>query len=396
MSGKLVPIEGPARQPIVVPQGKKFSFGRAPDSDLVVHDVTVSRIHCYLYHTEAGLVVEDNNSSNGTFVNGKLTHSGILRNGDELRVGPVALRYVQKPVTGQEPNAEHQVTSEMGRPEAAPSGDDRSGQVLAGYEILGLLGRGAIGTVYKARQVSLERLVALKVLNPNMTTQETAVKRFLREARTGAKIRHPNVVSLYDQGEVDGQYYIAMEFVNGQTLLNIVATQGPLGQDRAAAIFMPICEALFYAHEEGIVHRDIKPANIMVAQDGTPKLTDMGLAKSLADSAFNITAPGVVVGTPGYISPEQVLDLDVIDHRADIFGLGASLYFAVTGLPPFIGKTPVEIMKRSTAEEPAPPEQFNPSVTKEFGQVIRTALAKKAPDRFQTALEMAEALAAFV
>jgi len=396
MPGKLVPIEGPVRQPIVIPEGKKFSLGRALDSDLVVHDVTVSRVHCYFHYTDAGLVIEDNDSSNGTFVNDKLTQSGVLRNGDEIRVGPVALRYLEKPVTGQEPETERQATPETKQTETESEGRDQAGQVMAGYEIVELIGTGAIGAVYKAKQVSLDRFVALKMLNPNMTTQETAVKRFLREARTGAKIRHPNVVSLYDQGEVDGQYYIAMEFVDGRTLLDIVSTGGPLSQDQAAAVFMSVCEALFHAHEEGIVHRDIKPANIMVTQDGVPKLTDMGLAKSLIDSEFNITAPGMVVGTPGYISPEQVFDLDEIDHRADIFGLGASLYFAVTGLPPFIGTTPVETMRQSAEEEPAPPEQFNPAVTKEFEQVISKALAKEAADRFQTALEMAEALAAFV
>jgi serine/threonine-protein kinase len=131
----------------------------------------------------------------------------------------------------------------------------------------------------------------------------------------------------------------------------------------------------------------------MVTRDGVPKLTDMGLAKGLADP---LTLAGMVVGTPGYISPEQVLDLDEIDHRVDIFGLGASLYFTVTGLPPFVGRTPTEIMKKSATEDPVDPRQFNPSLTSEFELVIRTALAKKAGDRYQTALAMADALSRFV
>jgi len=418
MAGKLVPLEGPLRQAIDVPDGAQIRLGRALDNQIVVQDVLVSRLHCVFQHTPEGVVVQDNKSSNGTLVNGERVQSRLLRHGDEIRAGSVRLRFVQETLPGRSPGgparpapaapapqpAQPAVCSRCGKPVAGAAAAERVlcpqcsgklglvGQTLAGYAIVDWLGQGAIGTVYKARQVSLERFVALKVLHPNLTTQEIAVKRFLREARTGARLRHPNIVSLYDQGRIGNCYYIAMEYVEGVTLSDIVTAGGPFQQGQAAAVFGPICDAVSYAHEAGIVHRDIKPANIMLTADGTPKLTDMGLAKGLEDS---LTLAGMVVGTPGYISPEQVLDLDVIDHRVDVFGLGASLYFTVTGLPPFVGKTPTEIMKKSATEDPPDPRQFNPSLTAEFELVIRTALAKKAEERYETALAMAKALARF-
>jgi pSer/pThr/pTyr-binding forkhead associated (FHA) protein/tRNA A-37 threonylcarbamoyl transferase component Bud32 len=422
MAGKLMALEGSLQHDISLPNGKTISLGRASENHAVITDSTISRVHCYFTHGKDGYTVEDNESSNGTFVNGKPVHESVqIRNGDLVRMGSLKFQFktaesdMKMAVQTQPLDTSKLICTQCS---AVIRGSDlennkcrtvkgktycRSctkklglvGLEFQGYEVQAILGRGAIGTVYKANQLSLERMVALKLLHPSLTSQEVAVKRFLREARTGAKLHHPNIVSLFDQGSQEGRYFIAMEYVDGKTLSQILAVEGPFKQARAAYVFKAIAEALGYAHEAEIVHRDIKPANIMITHEGIPKLTDLGLAKSLADSEMQVTAAGMVVGTPGYISPEQVMDWDGIDHRVDIFALGASLYYTVTCNAPFVGKSPIETLKKTTTDVPTDPCEINSKLTEGFTRVIYKALEKDPKNRYQNCLDMADALAEF-
>ncbi|HXB58839.1 MAG TPA: serine/threonine-protein kinase, partial [Candidatus Acidoferrales bacterium] len=203
-------------------------------------------------------------------------------------------------------------------------------------EILECLGRGGMGAVYKARQPRLDRLVALKVLSPERQGNQKFAERFEREARALAKLHHPNIVAVYDFGEVAGNFYLLMEFVDGLTLRQVLQA-GKLSAPEALAIVPKICEALQYAHEQGIVHRDIKPENILMDKEGRIKIADFGIAKILGDGdSANLTAEQVI-GTPHYMSPEQIEHPQSVDHRADIYSLGVVFYEMLTGELP-LGK----------------------------------------------------------
>ncbi len=271
-----------------------------------------------------------------------------------------------------------------------------AGLTMGGYRMLRLIGKGGVGSVYKAEQVSTGRFVALKVLHPDVAEGETAVKRFHREGRTGAQLQHPNITMIYEQGTMEGRPFISMEFVEGESLHDLVVREGGLSQERAAQLLAPVADGLFHAHAFNIVHRDLKPANIMVTRYGMSKLTDLGLAKSLVDPTVQVTAMGMAVGTPGYMAPEQATKGNDIDHRVDIFALGATMYHTVTGRPPFTGKSPLDILRKSLSEDPLPPTQFIGSLTTQFAQVIEKAMAKDPDLRFGDCREMAEALAEFV
>ena len=218
-----------------------------------------------------------------------------------------------------------------------PVEENLVGRTIAGYKVLSVLGRGGMGTVYKALQLSMEREVALKVLSPRLSNDRSYVERFLREARAAGALNHPNIVRIFDVVREGDSYFFSMELVRGRTVFDIVADEGPMDVERALNIARQVADALAYAHRNGVVHRDIKPENIMLTTDGQVKLTDLGLAKrvGVAGSDSAVTQAGQVMGTPHYMSPEQVLDSSGVDHRTDIYSLGATLYFMLTGERPY-------------------------------------------------------------
>jgi len=456
VTGKVTAIEGPIKgEAYVIPTSADLSLGRIPGNQIVVPDRHISRKHCVFTQGPSGFSVEDKGSSNGTLVNGERVQSRALSPGDKIKVGPVVFRFeVQDAPIGEaktRPPAEEDavpVAESLGQaargtdrpaapeaphPEQAPapnaincgecgSGISRRaagtskcrevdgkflcaqcseklglvGLTFAGYKVKKLLGKGAVGAVYLAEQISAgNRPVALKVLHPDLAEGETAVKRFIREARTGAQLQHANITQVYELGNEGDRPFIAMEFVEGHSLHDLVGRSGPFSMQNAAGVLGPVSDALFHAHEANIVHRDLKPANIMVTKKGVPKLTDLGLAKSLVDPSVQVTVMGMAVGTPGYMAPEQAMGGHDIDHRVDIFALGATLYHTVTGKPPFSGKSPLVVLKKSLSEEPPPPTQLNSGLSEEFVQIIQTAMAKKPEQRFQTCQEMAAALSRF-
>ena len=259
---------------------------------------------------------------------------------------------------------------------------------LGNYEILDKVGEGGMGAVYRARQVTMDRTVALKVLGPWLARNESYIARFLREARLAAKLDHPNVVRGIDAGEQDGTYYLAMEFVEGESLGSVLRRVRTLPEDRAVDIAMQVARALAHAAEIGLIHRDVKPENILLAADGSAKLADLGLAKLIGADASHATQTGVSLGTPYYMSPEQVRADKSIDIRADIYSLGGTLYRIVTGVPPFRGSTAFVTANKHITERLVPAQKRNPEVSEGLSRVIDRMMSKKPSERYATPGEL--------
>ncbi|HEY6931615.1 MAG TPA: serine/threonine-protein kinase [Thermoanaerobaculia bacterium] len=254
-----------------------------------------------------------------------------------------------------------------------------AGQRFGGYEILEELGSGGMGRVYRAKNITLERVVALKMLAPAFSVDQDFVARFLKEARSAARLNHPNIVQIYDFGNVEGIYYLAMEYVNGESLRAYVKRQ-KFTEKSAIAVVREAVRALGVAHAEGIVHRDIKPDNIMLTTKGELKLVDLGIAKRL-DEDQDLTQTGQAVGTPQYISPEQIRGLRV-DARADIYSLGATFYHLLTGRPPYKGTSAAVVMTLHLTEPLPDPRTFEPSLSQGVCRVLRKMLAKERDERY--------------
>jgi serine/threonine protein kinase len=275
------------------------------------------------------------------------------------------------------------------------------GRTLDGkYTLLGLLGRGGIGVVFKARQHSMERPVALKVLRRGLLEDEASVRRFLREVQGAGRVMHPNTVTAFDFGQTEeGELYLVMELLEGRTLGEILAAEGRLAPERVVALLAGICDGLHAAHEAGVVHRDIKPENILVLPDTGPtgefvKVVDFGLAQlKSVQGAESITKTGAICGTPAYMSPEQALDRPM-DRRTDLYSLGVVAWQLLVGSLPFVGDSPMRLLLAHLHEAPPPLALRAPWVPAALAQVVMEALAKNPDDRPPTAAELKRRLLA--
>jgi len=257
-------------------------------------------------------------------------------------------------------------------------------QVFTGrYQMVRQVARGGMAEVYLARDLLLDRPVALKVLFPEFSTDPSFVERFRREARAAANLNHPGIVSIYDWGQEGRTYFIVMEYVDGRTLREVIRAEGPLLAHRAAEIGADIASALHFAHQHDCVHRDVKPGNVMITGQQV-KVTDFGIARAGDSGGENLTQTGAVMGTATYFSPEQAQGYDV-DARSDVYSLGVVLYEMVTGRPPFKGDNPVAIAYQHVREQPVPPSEINADVPRVFDAIILKAMAKDTANRYQSA-----------
>ena len=261
-------------------------------------------------------------------------------------------------------------------------------QITARYEVLEELGRGGMGIVYKARDHETSELVALKVLKPEIASDQAVMERFKNELRLSRRITHRNVCRIYEFNRIEGTAYISMEFVDGESLRIILQRFGTLSVRKGIQIIQQVCAGLREAHQQGIVHRDLKPENVMVDRNGNAKLMDFGIARSMDTST---TATGSIFGTPAYMSPEQA-EGKVTDPRTDIYALGLILFEVFTGAPTFTGDTPVAIAIKQVQETPRLPREIEPSVPLNVEKVILKCLEKKPALRFQTVDELEAAL----
>ncbi len=248
------------------------------------------------------------------------------------------------------------------------------------YEILAELGAGGMGRVYRAKDLTLERLVALKTLAPEFGKDPGFVQRFLKEARAAARLNHPNIVQIYDFGQVEETYYLAMEYVDGHSL-GAYLKRGHFSERDAILVIRHACRALAVAHAEGLVHRDIKPDNLMLTSKGEVKLVDLGIAKRV-DEDQSLTQTGQAVGTPHYISPEQIRGARDVDARADVYSLGATLYHLATGHTPFSGTSGALVMSMHLVQPLADPRTYVPGLTEGFCRVVRKMMAKSRDERY--------------
>jgi predicted Ser/Thr protein kinase len=258
---------------------------------------------------------------------------------------------------------------------------DLAGKNLGNYKIIGKLGQGGMATVYKAHELSLNRMVALKVLSPQLSEDKAYIKRFSREAQAAAQLNHPNIVQIYAIGEEQGVHYFAMEYIKGKSLADIRQEEGVLKPEDAVPIIRQVAEALAEAHKAGLVHRDIKPSNIMIDAAGRPKVTDFGIAY-VSYANTKLTRDGSIIGTPEYLSPEQC-EGKTVDQRSDIYSLGVTLYELLSGKTPYEADTPVSMLMKIVKGEFPPLREVNPNVPESLQVIVDKMMLKDVRQRYQ-------------
>jgi serine/threonine protein kinase len=278
-----------------------------------------------------------------------------------------------------------------GRPlsEGQAAGDLIGREILGTYQLVELLGQGGMSVVYRARHVLTDQEVAVKVLPPELSTQREVKARFIEEARTLARLEHPNIVVLHNFVEQEGYLYLVMQCADGETFDQVIAREGRLSPPEAVSVIVEVLRALEYAHDQGVIHRDIKPSNVILRGDGTVKVMDFGIAKFMGST--KLTQTGQTMGTVRYMSPEQVRGKQV-DHRTDLYSLGVTLYEALTGRTPFDGENHFEIMQKHLSTPPPPPSQIVAEIPSDLEAVILKAMNKPIDQRYQSARDFRHAL----
>ncbi len=359
----------------------RFVVGRSPDVDVPVDHPSVSRRHCELFVEGDQVQVKDLGSTHGTHVDGERVERVRLAHGSTLRLGSIEILV----------ELDDDASSAFATRPLPANAPPRNRALVPGYEMGACLGEGSMGAVFEARDAE-GRPVAIKLLKLTLERHDEDRARFLREAVTARSLVHPNVVRVLEHGDASGVLYMVMELVNGRTLRQRIESEGPLPIDLAVGATRQVARALEHARTAGIVHRDVKPGNVMVGEDGTAKLLDFGLAKSL-DEKGNLTATNQVLGTLAYSSPEQLLGSARVDHRSDVYSLGATLYHALAGAPPFRARTNAEYGLMILREVPRPIEELRPEIPPRVAELVARCLAKAPEDRPQTAGEVERVLA---
>ncbi|HTU25124.1 MAG TPA: serine/threonine-protein kinase, partial [Pirellulales bacterium] len=268
------------------------------------------------------------------------------------------------------------------------------GRLFGDYELMDELGTGGMGVVYRARQISLDRVVALKMILAGRTAGSADLARFRAEAESAAGLDHPGIVPVYEVGSEGGQPYFTMKYVAGTTLAERLAA-GPMPAREAAALLAPVCRAVAFAHGRGVLHRDLKPANILIDVDGRPHVSDFGLAKRIETNA-NLTRSGAILGTPSYMAPEQAGGRGVLGPASDVYSLGTILYQMLTGRPPFQAASPVDTILLLLEQEPLPPRLINPRADRELEMIALRCLQKPPELRYADAAALADDLEAYL
>jgi len=272
--------------------------------------------------------------------------------------------------------------------------EQSTGRQIPGYQILERLGAGAMATVYKARQLSLDRMVAIKVLPRKHTNNEDFVARFYAEGKAAAKLNHPNIVGAIDVGHAGETHYFVMEYVEGRSVFEEIQDKGPFSEEYALRVTTDVARALEHAHKAGFIHRDVKPKNIMLTMDDIAKLADMGLARAVSDREAAEAEAGKAFGTPYYISPEQIKGDVNVDKRADIYSLGCTLYHMVTGKVPFDGPNPSAVMRKHLNTDLTPVDHINHNLSRGLAEIIEVCMAKSRKQRYPNATDLLQDLEA--
>jgi pSer/pThr/pTyr-binding forkhead associated (FHA) protein len=396
MSLQLVVVAGPDKdKTFVLNVGPDLMLGRSAKAQYVLSDPRVSRNHCQLLLQGDDIILRCNGAPGGTFVNGKKIQEHHLKPGDLLQVGDTQLRLL----VGDLPLDVALAQSAGARPSAPAAASPTQslatlvGTTLGHYDLTLVVGQGHTGVVFHATDTKDNRPVALKVLHPALSRDDEEMQRFIRGMKTVLPLRHPHLVTLYGAGRTGPYCWMAMEYIAGENLQQVIdriGVAGTLDWRHAFQVAWQVGQALDYAHTQGILHRNLTPTNILRdAASKSVKLGDLMLAKALEGPlAKQVTRPGELVGEVAYMSPERTRGTSALDGRSDLYGLGATVYALLTGRAPVQGKTLVERVARIRQTEPERPTKFQKSIPSQFEGVVLRLLAKQPEQRYQTAREL--------
>jgi eukaryotic-like serine/threonine-protein kinase len=396
MLRKLVVIAGPDLGRVYpLPEDDVLLLGRTRAAGDPLTDPYISRLHSRVEVNGDIAVVIDNDSAAGTFVNGhRLTAPHVLQIGDVIRIGRTELRL-------QPGGSEETATlPPIKQPAVAAVSDplaQLAGQTISRYQIGAILARGQSGVVFHARDTEADLPVAFKVLSPRLTADATRRERFVRAMKTVLPLRHDNLIAVKAAGQTGGLCWIAMEYIEGESLTQWVQRAGVAGcldWRHVLRVAIHLARALEYAHAQQIVHRNVTPMNVMVrTRDRVAKLGDLMLARALeGELAVNLSEPGEVLSDLNYIAPERTYPSQPLDERSDLFSLGATLYALLTGRPPFAGDTLLETIKKVRAAVMEPVRSYQRGVPESFEDIVRKLLAKQPEDRYTSATDALAAL----
>ncbi|BBM84759.1 protein kinase domain-containing protein [Candidatus Uabimicrobium amorphum] len=353
--------KGPNKNKHVEWNSSSITVGRDARTNLKIDDTAVSRNHFKIYDVENQFFIEDLGSRNGTILNGESIERPMpLEIGSCIQIGETIFSWLDK------------------LPEAGS--DPLIGKELSGYLIGELLGKGGMGRVYLAQQISLDRDVALKILSSKLTKNEVFVEKFIEEARSSAKLNHPNIIQVYDVTQSGKKYFFSMEYAPGGSVQDLISGGRKLPLDQALSYFKDTLSGLEFAEKKQIIHCDIKPENLMLAEENIVKIGDLGLAQSLTDDKKEKEQ---LYGTPHYFAPERITG-GIVDHRSDMYSCGASFYRILTGTTPFKGRSSKEIIQRHIHDTPTPMRELNPDLPEYIETIIEKMMAKNPEDRYET------------
>jgi pSer/pThr/pTyr-binding forkhead associated (FHA) protein len=401
MSLELCVIEGPdLGRTFTLNVGPDLMLGRSAQAQYQLTDPRVSRNHCQVLLEGETLSLVCNNGSGGTLVNGQKVARQVLKIGDVIQVGATKLRFQ----VGDHPVDVALAQSVLAKKTTPAARGDKLqelsslvGQTVAHFDISMIIGTGRTCVVFHATDTKDNKPVALKVLQPDFSTDEEEMQRFIRAIKTMLPLQHPNLVRLYGAGKAGGYCWVAMEYVAGENLQQVIDRIGAAGMLDWKTVFgvaVDVARALEYAAENKIIHRNVTPTNILRdAASKSCKLGDLMLAKAL-EGVMNkqITRPGEIIGDITYMSPERTRGMDGIDARSDLYGLGATLYALLTGRPPCTGATLVEKITRIRQQDPEKPTKFQLSIASQFEGIVLRLLAKRPEDRYQSAADLLKEL----
>jgi serine/threonine protein kinase len=366
---RLLIEKGPDRgRSIALSANESVSIGRDSTATFALKDSMTSRIHFRIEFRDGDYWLVDLESMNGTLLNGQMVKESKLIAGDLIKAGDTAFSFI--------------------------SGDSTVGALaghrMGGYRIVERIGRGGMGTVYKAEQVDLQREVALKVLSEENSADKDFIDLFVHEARASARLNHPNIVQVYDVKRHGNVYYFSMEYVPGGSLQDLLSRGRKVEPGEAVRMLLDAARGLEYAHSKGIIHRDIKPDNLMISEDGVVKIGDLGLARRM-DEKIGPSEEGAVIGTPHYIAPEQVMGRPA-DFRSDIYSLGSTAYRMLAGTTPYQALGIRDLVSLKVKEDPKLLHEISPDVPRSLSDCVHRMMARDPERRFKTAKEVSAAL----
>jgi serine/threonine protein kinase len=388
MTPQLVITAGPDKGRVFpLAAGETLQIGRSQATATKLTDPTVSRVHCEIeWDGERAVLI--NISTSGTYVNGEAVAQHEIQPGDILRLGATEIRFQASGAT------EASTLVPAPRAKAGPEGlAGLVGQTLSNYTIESLVARGASGHVFRAKDTDTGKTVALKVLQPEFAHNEDDMQRFIRAMKTMLPLRHPNLIALHKAGKTGVYCWIAMDYIDGESMTQVIQRIGVAGMldwRYGYRVAVHIARALEYAHGFSIIHRNVTPQNILWrTADKTALLGDLMLAKALEGTlAQQITQPGEILGDVAYMSPERTRGSNDVDGRADLYGLGATVYALVAGRPPFTAGSLPDLITKIRNAEPEKPKKFQMSIPDLFQGTIMKLLAKRREERFQSATEL--------